>query len=55
MTDKLSLGHLKKLRALKSANRSLREFVSAVRRVGDPRAVQVTVSSAALCSTGLAG
>ena len=55
MTDKLSLFQLNKLRQLRGSNRSLGVFLSAVRRVGDPQAVQITVSSAALCSTGLAG
>ena len=55
MTDKLSLKQLIKLKKLKGANRSLPEFVEAVRKVGDAEALQVTVTSAALCSTGLAG
>lgn len=55
MTDKLSLKQLVKLKRLKGANRSLGEFVDAVRKVGDAEALQVTTSSAALCSTGLAG
>ena len=55
MTDKLSLKQLVKLKKLKGANRSLSEFVDAVRKVGDAEALQVTVSSAALCSTGMAG
>ena len=54
MTDKLSLFQLNKLKKLKGSNRSLSEFIGAVRRVGDAEALQVTVSSAALCSTGLA-
>ena len=54
MTDKLSLFQLNKLKKLRGSNRSLGDFVSAVRRVDDPEAVQVTVSSAALCATGLA-
>ena len=53
MTDKLSLFQLNKLKKLRGSNRSLSDFVSAVRRVDDPEAVQVTVSSAALCATGL--
>lgn len=53
MTDRLSLAQLAKLRRLKGANRSLSQFVDAVRRVGDAEALQVTVSSAAVCSTGL--
>lgn len=55
MTDKLSLKQLIKLKKLKGANRSLSEFVEAVRKVGDAEALQVTATSAALCSTGLAG
>ena len=39
---------------LKGADRSLGEFVAAVRRVGDSEALEVTASSAALCATGLA-
>ena len=54
MTDKLSLFQLNKLKKLRGSNRSLSDFVGAVRRVDDPEAVQVTVSSAALCATGLA-
>ena len=54
MTDKLSLRQLNKLKKLRGSNRSLSDFVGAVRRVDDPEAVQVTVTSAALCSTGLA-
>ncbi len=55
MTDKLSLRQLVKLKQLKGANRSLGEFVDAVRKIGDAEALQVTMSSAALCATGLAG
>lgn len=55
MTDKLSLIQLNRLKKLRGSNRSVGDFVSAVRRVGDPEAIQVTATSAALCSTGLAG
>ncbi|MEQ1498360.1 MAG: hypothetical protein ABL914_06840 [Novosphingobium sp.] len=55
MTDKLSLKQLIKLKKLKGANRSLPEFVEAVGKEGDAEALQVTVSSAALCASGLAG
>lgn len=55
MTDKLSLKQLIKLKKLKGANRSLSQFVEAVRKVGDAEALEVTASSAALCSMGLAG
>ena len=54
MTDKLSLVQLNKLKKLRGSNRSLSQFVGAVRKVGDAEALQVTASSAALCSTGLA-
>ena len=54
MTNQLSLIQLNKLKRLKGSNRSLGQFLSAVRRVGDPEAIEVTASSAALCSTGLA-
>lgn len=54
MTDRLSIGQLQKLKQLKGANRSIPEFVLAVRRVNDAQALEVTTSSAALCVTGLA-
>lgn len=54
MTDRLKLGQLRKLEALKGEKRSLMDYVAAVRRVDDPEAIKVTVSSAALCTTGLA-
>lgn len=53
MTDKLTLAQLKKLERLKGDKRSLLDYVSAVRRVGDVDAIEVTASSAALCTTGL--
>ena len=53
MTDKLSIGQLKKLERLKGDKRSVMDYVSAVRRVDDVDAIEVTVSSAALCTTGL--
>ena len=54
MTDRLTIGQLQKLKKLKGADRSLGDFVAAVRRVGDSEALEVTASSAALCATGLA-
>lgn len=54
MTDRLSLGQLQKLKQLKGEKRGLMDYVAAVRRVGDPEAIEVTASSAALCATGLA-
>ena len=53
MTDKLSIGQLKKLERLQGEKRSLMDYVAAVRRVGDLDAIEVTASSAALCTTGL--
>ena len=55
MTDRLSLVQLNKLKKLKGEKRSLGDYVSAVRQVGDAEALSVTASSAALCATGLAG
>ena len=54
MTDRLTLGQLNKLKQLKGEKRGLMDYVSAVRRVGDAKALEVTASSAALCATGLA-
>ena len=54
MTDKLTIGQLRKLEALQGDKRSVMDYVSAVRRVGDAEVLAVTASSAALCTTGLA-
>lgn len=54
MTDRLSLGQLKRLQALQGAKRGLADYVAAVRRLGDAELLGVTSSSAALCATGLA-
>jgi hypothetical protein len=54
MTDRLSLPQLNRLRQLKGEKRSLADYVNAVRRVGDAKAIEVTASSAALCMSGLA-
>ena len=54
MTDRLSLGQLRKLQALQSPKRSLSDYVYTVRRVGDRQLIEVTVSSALLCATGFA-
>ena len=53
LTDRLSLLQLNKLRRLKGEKRSLFDYVAAVRKVGDVEAIEVTVSSAALCASGL--
>ena len=54
MTDKLNLLQLSRLKQLKGEHRTLGQYVSAVRRVNDAQALQVTVTSAALCASGLA-
>ena len=54
MTDRLTLGQLRKLEALRGAKRSMWDYVAAVRRVGDAEVLGVTTSAAALCASGLA-
>ncbi|WP_374529553.1 hypothetical protein [Novosphingobium sp.] len=54
MTDRLNIIQLNKLKKLKGANRSLGQFLDAVRKIDDPEAIEVTLSAAALCTTGLA-
>jgi hypothetical protein len=54
MTDRLTIGQLRKLQALQAPKRSLSDYVSTVRRVGDRELIEVTVSSALLCATGFA-
>ena len=54
MTDRLSLGQLRKLEALQAPQRSLNDYVTTVRRIGDTQLLSVTASSALLCATGFA-
>ena len=54
MVDRLTIRQLKKLEALKGEKRSIADYVAAVRRVNDAKAIEVTVSSAVLCTTGFA-
>lgn len=54
MTDRLSLGQLRKLQALQAPKRSISDYVYTVRKVGDRQLIEVTVSSALLCATGFA-
>jgi hypothetical protein len=54
MTDRLTIGQLRKLQALQAPKRSLSDYVTTVRRVGDRELIEVTVSSALLCATGFA-
>ncbi|MEO5598002.1 MAG: hypothetical protein ABIQ66_05220 [Novosphingobium sp.] len=53
MAQKLTIKQLRGLQKLNRAPRhSIREFVAALRQNGDADAVEVTLSSAALCKTG---
>ncbi|WP_179504703.1 MULTISPECIES: hypothetical protein [unclassified Sphingomonas] len=54
MTDRLSIGQLRRLEALRAPKRSLSDYVWTVKRLDDPQLVDVTVSAAALCAMGLA-
>ena len=54
MTDRLTLGQLKRLEVLQGPKRSLSDYLAAVRRLGDAELFGVTSSAAALCASGLA-
>jgi len=54
MTDRLSIGQLRRLEALRADRRTLADYVYTVRRVGDRQLIEVTTSAALLCATGLA-
>lgn len=54
MTDRLSIGQLKRLQALQGAKRGLADYVATVKRLGDAELLGVTTSAAALCASGLA-
>ena len=54
MTDRMSLIQLYHLRQLRGKNRTLTDYVNAVRKQGDREAIQVVASSAFRCSIGLA-
>lgn len=54
MTDRLTLGQLRKLQALQAPKRSIADYVMTVRRISDRKLVEVTVGSALLCASGLA-
>jgi cAMP phosphodiesterase len=53
MVDRLSIGQLRKLEALRGERRTLADYLVIVRKVGDPELIGVTASSAALCGSGL--
>ena len=53
MASKLSIRQLRSLQRLNAApRRTISEFVAALRQNGDADAIEVTLSSAALCKTG---
>ncbi|MBF9149888.1 hypothetical protein [Novosphingobium jiangmenense] len=54
MTDRLSIGQLKRLQALQGPKRGLADYVATVKRLGDAELLGVTTSAAALCASGLA-
>jgi len=54
MTDRLSIGQLRRLQALQGPKSGLADYVATVRRIGDAELLAVTTSSAALCATGFA-
>ncbi|WP_232332708.1 hypothetical protein [Novosphingobium aquimarinum] len=53
MVDRLSIGQLRKLEALRGERRTLADYLVIVRKIGDPELIGVTASSAALCGSGL--
>ena len=59
MVDRLSIGQLRKLEALKARKGererpvTIAEYLARVRRVGDSEVISVTASSAGLCAVGL--
>lgn len=53
MAEKLTIAQLRRLQALGDEKRSYRDYITAVRRVNDPDALEVLVSSAGLCKAGL--
>ncbi len=53
MAQKLTIAQLHRLQALGVEMHSYRDYIDAVRRVHDPDALEVMISSLALCKTGL--
>ncbi len=59
MVDQLTIKQLRKLKALKGmqgpqgTRRPIADYILAVQQIDDPQVVRVTISSAALCATGL--
>ena len=53
MAQKLSIAQLRRLQELGGPKQSWMDYVESVRRVHDPDAMEVLISSAALCKAGL--
>lgn len=53
MAKKLTIAQLKHLQALGGDKKGWMDYVAAVRRVNDPQALEVLVSSLALCKSGV--
>jgi len=53
MAKKLTIAQLQHLQALGGTKRGWTDYVAAVRRVNDPQALEVLVSSLALCKSGM--
>ena len=53
MAEKLTIAQLRRLQALGIEKRSYYDYVTAVRAVHDPDALEVLVSSLALCKAGI--
>jgi len=53
MAEKLTIAQLRHLQALGVAKRTYADYVDAVRNVHDPEALEVLVTSLALCKAGL--
>ena len=53
MAQKLTIVQLQHLQALGGTKRGWADYVAAVRRVNDPQALEVLVSSLALCKSGM--
>ncbi|MBA4354156.1 MAG: hypothetical protein C0409_05640 [Novosphingobium sp.] len=54
MTDRLSIGQLRRLQALQGTKRGLSAYIATVKKLGDAELLGVTSSAAALCASGFA-
>ncbi len=54
MTDRLSLGQLKRLQSLQGTKNSLTDYVAMVQRLADWQLWKVTSSAAVMCASGFA-